>query len=369
MSCILGIGMVSSTGCGVDSLRAALDGSTSPHVVHASVPSVSPECKLAVHKPTLEGLERFIPSRALRRTDNLTRMALLSSFLAVENSGLTLEDKSRVGIAFGTAYGPLQTTFHYQDTIIDEGDQGASPTLFANSVHGAPASTVSILMQITGPSVTLTTFERTTAEVLRTAELWLAEGRVDYVLAGMGDEYCPVLGYAIHRLSTGPSSTIDARCVDRRPCSPGEGFVVFLLGNPTAGGRYGRIREITCVDCPSQLDAGNLASHRAVFLCAHGGSGCARTYRKADLASAAVACYSPLYGSMPLGLAFDLAVAGVSLHDGRLYPTRESRIDLPCRLLVGGGELSDTDSIACLECSPTSTTLISLRGSAPSTDC
>ena len=47
--------------------------------------------------------------------------------------------------------------------MIREGDNLASPTLFSNSVHSSAASNVSILLGITGPSLTITQFEMSIA--------------------------------------------------------------------------------------------------------------------------------------------------------------------------------------------------------------
>ena len=137
---ILGIGSVSAVGCGADSLRAALEGSVRPRVEPATVDGESGQPGLPFYSASVGDLERFVPRRALRRIDRFTRMALLASYLTLEDSGVKIEDTSRVGIVFGTSYGPLETTFRYQDTIIDDGDKGASPTLFANSVHNAHLS-------------------------------------------------------------------------------------------------------------------------------------------------------------------------------------------------------------------------------------
>src|SRR3972149_3161853 len=140
--------------------------------------------------------KKYTDKRQDSRIDRFIQMALLSSFLAIEDSGLILDDRTRIGIIFGSGYGPLQTTFRFLDSLIDFGDKCASPTLFANSVHNSLASHVSILLKVQGPCLTVTCFEQTTFSVMTTAINWLREGTADYVLAGVGDEYCDVRGYA-----------------------------------------------------------------------------------------------------------------------------------------------------------------------------
>ncbi|MEJ2543396.1 MAG: beta-ketoacyl synthase chain length factor, partial [Calditrichaceae bacterium] len=193
---ILGIGTVSALGSGVETLRQGLQGKVKPNIEEKVIPASGGEKRLPVYQPIAAGLDRFIPKRALRRVDQFAQIALLSTYLAIEDAGIEFEDKSRVGVVFGSGYGPTRTTFKFLDNIIDDGDIGASPTHFANSVHNALASQASIFLGLTGPCSTVTCFEHTLSNVLLTAKDWLDQDVVDYVLLGLGDEYCDVLGYA-----------------------------------------------------------------------------------------------------------------------------------------------------------------------------
>ncbi len=358
---ILGIGSVSALGCGCESLEAALSGSRQPRIEPVAVHTESGQIDLPVYWAVAEGLERFVPRRALRRLDSFTRMALLSSFLALEDAGLIIEDKTRIGVVFGTGHGPLKTTFQYQDKIIDDGDAGASPTLFANSVHNALASQVSIFTGIEGPCLTITSFELTATEVLTTAAAWLQRGTVDHVLLGVGDEYCAALGYAICRLRDGGTNRIDPLDFDRCSYLPGEGFVAFVLGNvPPAKRVYGHIHRIVSQRSFARPHAELLAGHRAIFLAANGDQRSGTSYKQLDLSGVEVAAYSPLYGSMPVGLGFDLAFAAISCRAGRLYPSAPGRIASALNPLTQGADLGEGEEIGCLDCSPHHATLVSV---------
>ena len=231
---ILGIGSVSALGCGISTIKEGLLAERRPNIEKKRLLTAEGEKTLPVYSSTVEGLDRFIPRNKLRRVDPFLQMGLLSSYLAFEDSGIEIEDKSRVGIIFGTGFGPLQTSFSFFDTLIDDGDKCASPTLFANSVHNSMVSNVSIALKIEGPCQTLTCFDMTTAAVFSTASSWIESGVVDYVLAGVGDEYCEVRGYAT--LLSGSKN---------KDCSylPGEGFVAFLLGGENRQG-YGTIDNV-----------------------------------------------------------------------------------------------------------------------------
>ena len=215
-------------------------------------------------------------------------------------------------------------------------------------------------MKIEGPCLTLTNFELTTTEVLRTATIWLKQGTVDYVLAGVGDEYSPVLGYALRRLGAGTSERIDPVRFDQCSYVPGEGFVTFLLGRKAAKQPYGSIRAIAVQRDASDFGQELIGSHRAVFLSANGDRRSGRLYERLKPLGPTVAAYSPLYGSTPIGLGFDLALAAISCRAGRLYPCATRRSEPGFNLLTEEAPLRSGERIGCLEISPRHTTLISI---------
>ena len=81
-----------------------------------------------------------------------------------------------------------------------------------------------------------------------------------------------------------------------------------------------------------------------------GADGCPESGRRyaAVAKNARVACYTPLYGSMPAGPAFDLATAALILRGGRVFPSPGGVFrDFPATVPVGG-EPVDADRISCL---------------------
>lgn len=342
---ILGIGTVSPLGCGIETLQNGLEGTAQPNIVEHIVETAKGGVNLPVYTSAVEGLDRFIPRNKLRRIDRFLQMALLSSFLAIEDSGLDLGDKTRVGIVFGTGYGPLQTSFDFTDTLIDDGDKCASPTLFANSVHNALVSNVSIALKLQGPCLTLTSFEMTTTSVFSTASAWLEEGTVDYVLAGVGDEYCEVRGYSTILSGSENVSTMKPFAYNDCTFLPGEGFVSFLLGSKKGSKAYGSISSI-------EKGRGNPVKswdHNTLFMAANGDRSTGCHYDKLQNEKELTKLYSPLYGGMPVGQGFDVAIAALSLKEGKLYPSPEvsgaeqDQADSQTR------EISHIDSIACLQ--------------------
>lgn len=351
MSCaILGIGSVSALGCGVGSLKAGLAGNAAPSIATHTFDTVHGEVALDAYTAAISGLDRFLPRNALRRMDRLSQMALLSSFLAIEDGGLVLEDRTRIGIVFGSGYGPMQTTYGFLDTLIDHGDKLASPTLFASSVHNTLASQATISLKINGPCLTVTSFEQTPHSVFATALGWLRGGQVDYVLAGMGDEYCALSGYAMAVLNpTGCSGPMRPLSFDACSHIPGEGFIAFLLGKEDAEGGYCRLAGATA----GRFDAVARSAHEQVFIAANGARETAGYYRPLLNAKKSVSAYAPLYGGMPTGGGFDVAFAALSLREGIVHRMDAARTALPIAEDAGidcvGYDVNGNCSIITLE--------------------
>ena len=215
-------------------------------------------------------------------------------------------------------------------------------------------------MKITGPCLTVTTFERTAAEVFRTAGLWLREGKVDYVLAGVGDETCPVLGQALQQLEVRREGPLDPLQLDRCSYTPGEGFVSLLLGSAPPAEECARIERIVSVASPDRIDAELLATHRAVFLSANGNRHTGRLYGQLGRTDTLAAAYSALYGSLPVGLGFDVALAGVSCRTGWLYPSPAGSAESALNVFTERLPLGHGERIGCLACCRRETTLVSI---------
>lgn len=308
---ILGIGTVSALGSGIQTLKEGLQCKREPQIIREEIDSPNGTVQLPVYKAQPEGLDAFVPKRALRRVDPFARMALLSSHLAVEDSGLGIIDMSRVGIVFGSGHGASQTTFNFLDGIIDDGDRGASPTHFANSVHNALASQVSIFMKATGPCSTITCFEHSVSQVFFTAQTWLEQGMVDYVLAGFGDEYCDVLGYAAAGFNGRSVQKNEPLNFEKCSFTPAEGHITFLLSHADVKTKYGKLGTLNLNKSVAEVNASANLSGR-VFLAANGNKNEGAVYKQLNIPSRAEA-HSHLYGSMPLGAAFEIAAAAVNL--------------------------------------------------------
>ena len=150
---IRGIGIVGGFGGGLDTLhRALITGEGAPKTTRVKANGQEMHMPVFLCDPT--PLENFIPKRALRRVDHYSCMAVLASYLSLEDAGMLQNNHQKTAVVIATGYGATRTTFSFLDSILAGGDTCASPTMFSNSVHNSAAAHVSILLKANGPNLT-----------------------------------------------------------------------------------------------------------------------------------------------------------------------------------------------------------------------
>ncbi len=302
---ILGTGIVFAGGNGTGSFENALkEGWQAPGKINAAS-----EDKFNYAYQVDMGA---VPDRALikkiRRSDKLSKMAVVAASEALKNSGIEDLDRKKTGIITATALGAHVTTFSFLDDILEYGEASVSPTTFSNSVHNAAASYISLVLSIQGPTLTVTQFFFSFHNALQLAQLWLDEKRCEYILVGAVEQYGDVLAY-IHdsKLTAAPDGKIMPFNLTPTFQVPGEGAVFFLLSNKMPDMAYCEIQKVLIngheKDLPREdiciIDTDGLLEDESVY---------ARSL-SADIPAAS---YSPIFGSMMSGSAFNCA-AGVMM--------------------------------------------------------
>lgn len=348
---IKGIGVVGGFGCGTDALVSALlGGQCTPQTV--SVKSLQGPLDMPVFCADTSRLEEFVNKRALRRADHFSRMAILGSYLALKDAGRLEEDRGRMGIIIATGYGAARTTYAFLDSFIADGDSFASPTSFSNSVHNAAVASVSMLLNITGPGLTVSQFEMSVASALLTAHCWLEQGRVDSVLFGAVDEYCDVLGYCWHRYlgERAAAHGMDPLNFDLQSAIPGEGTAFFVLSRGTgAGTHYGSIKDVRLGMMDRYIKTPGTGT--IFFVGADGHKECGAYYERFLSEHSPAVCYTPFYGSLPTGPAFDIAIAALSIKNGGIFPSTPRNNEWPATDAARGGLLPHTGPVCCAKIS------------------
>lgn len=134
------------------------------------------------------GLENYFDARSLRRMDAFTKTALCAAAKCLERAGVDLKEEKDIALIIATGYGPVTRTCDFMNSIIDDGDECASPLAFSSSVHNAALTAVSILLNIKGPCLTVSNLETSFESAVLAARTWLAAGTAERVLLGAVDE-------------------------------------------------------------------------------------------------------------------------------------------------------------------------------------
>jgi len=345
---VRGIGIVGGFGCGIGDLKEALiAGQRTPQMTSLSINNQTIE--MPVHLCNTFPVERFVNKRALRRVDHFSRLAVLGSFLALEDANRLQNDHENLAVIIATGYGASKTTFSFLDTAIDYGDACASPTHFSNSVHNAAAAHVSILLKARGPNLTVSQFEMSVPSAFLAARQWLEDKTVEAVLFGGVDEYCGVLGYCWQRFFE-PDPTIQMKPLEWNSDSaiPGEGAAFFLLTRDEGDKpKYGFIRNI---------QIGHIRKNRPqvpedtfLFLGADGHKFSGTHYALCVQQDTPSAVYTPHYGSFPASFAFDMAIAGLSIQERTIYATPEHAGDNSGLKIVSDQKDLVSEQISCLK--------------------
>jgi 3-oxoacyl-[acyl-carrier-protein] synthase II len=127
----------------------------------------------------------YLGTKGIRHFDRTTLLLASAAKLAMEDA--RIDDAFReeeIGIAVGSTYGSISSIAAFDTDALKEGPTYVNPMQFPNTVLNAPASRVSILMQIKGPNATISTAETSSLDAIGYATDFLRLERAKGMLAG-----------------------------------------------------------------------------------------------------------------------------------------------------------------------------------------
>jgi len=128
----------------------------------------------------------FISVKNMRRMDKTSLMTTASARMALTDAGIEItgENRDRVGIILGTAFGATDVTAQFAGTLLTEGPALVNPILVPNIVMNAPAGHASIELGFRGINTTVTHFAVSAETAIAYAAAEIRHGRADFILAG-----------------------------------------------------------------------------------------------------------------------------------------------------------------------------------------
>lgn len=321
---ILGIGIIFTQGMGMDSFENALkkgwqspSEAGAPHLKDKKLPAFTVNLETAADRSLL---------KKTRRSDKFSKMAVLAASDTLQNSRIENINKKNIGVILATAFGAHVTTFDFLDNILDYGEAAVSPTTFSNSVHNAAASYITSVLDIHGPALTVTNFYFCFQYALQLAQTWLDQGRCEYVLVGAVDQYGDVLGYVSdHKLTTAKDGKIRPFSFKPTCQVPGEGAVFFLVSRENSDNVYCKVEDIRFDNDNVQIPQVDLN-----IIDADGMLADESAYKISISPDVPTAAYSPIFGSMMIGSAFNCAAGALMLKNQACYanPVQDNPHDI-----------------------------------------
>lgn len=131
-------------------------------------------------------IEDFIPAKDAKKLDLFIQYGIAASSLAIDNSGLDINDSNRHRIAtlIGSGIGGLGTIEKYHSTMLEKGPRRVSPFFTPGSIINMTAGQVSMKYNLTGPNIAIATACTTGLHCIGQAARMIVYGDADAVVAG-----------------------------------------------------------------------------------------------------------------------------------------------------------------------------------------
>jgi 3-oxoacyl-[acyl-carrier-protein] synthase II len=192
-------------------------------------------CHLGAEVKDFKPLD-LISARNLRKMDKNSSMAASAAKLALADAGLEVgeDNRDRIGVVLGVAYGAVEVSVRLAETIFTGGPRQANPLIVPNVVMNAPAGHTSIELGLRGINTTFNHNGAAAETALAYAAAEVGRGRADAVICGGSDVMSRFFHEALCRfwaLSGSRGGSEAARPFDRdaNGFAPGEAAGVVVV--------------------------------------------------------------------------------------------------------------------------------------------
>ncbi|MDU4959948.1 MAG: beta-ketoacyl-ACP synthase II [Sporomusaceae bacterium] len=182
---ITGLGAVTPLGIGADifwkALLAGKSGITRISRFDASEYATQIAGEVKEFDPSL-----YIDKKEAKRMDRCTQFAIAASKMALDDSGLNLEqeDLGRIGTIVGTGIGGMDTLHDQYKTLFEKGPGRISPFFVPMMIANMPAGQTSITFGLQGPCTCVVTACATGTNSIGDAFKSIQRGDADVMVAG-----------------------------------------------------------------------------------------------------------------------------------------------------------------------------------------
>jgi 3-oxoacyl-(acyl-carrier-protein) synthase len=183
----------------------------------------------------------------------IIRMGAAAALSCLREANVAVPD----AIVTGTAYGCLEDTGLFLNSMIERKEEMLQPATFIQSTHNTVGAQIALILQCTGYNNTIVHRGSSFETALLDAAMLLADGEAATVLAGGVDEITATSHALLSRFG-----------LYRRGAVAGEGAVFFLLTGRPSGHDLARVDAVDSFYKPGGV--GGVEEHLLSLLHSHG---------------------------------------------------------------------------------------------------
>jgi 3-oxoacyl-[acyl-carrier-protein] synthase II len=125
-------------------------------------------------------------NREARRMDRFSQFAVAAAQMAVQDSGLEINESNcdQIGVVIGTGIGGLGTLYEQMQVFVERGPARVSPFLVPMMLPDTAAGMVAIYLGVRGPNMAIVTACATGTNTIGEAAEMIRRGKASVILAG-----------------------------------------------------------------------------------------------------------------------------------------------------------------------------------------
>lgn len=195
------------------------------------------KCQIAAEATNFHP-EDFLDNKKIRRTDPFIHFALAAAGMALDDSGLAVNDSnaSRIGVVLGSSVGGMTVYARNLDALNEKGPDGVSPFFIPGFISNMAVGEVAIACGVKGPSKCVATACASGSHALGDALRLIQCGEADAVITGGSDAYVIPMGIAgldrmraLSRRNDEPEKASRPFDKDRNGFVAGEGAGILII--------------------------------------------------------------------------------------------------------------------------------------------
>jgi 3-oxoacyl-[acyl-carrier-protein] synthase II len=195
---VTGLGVVSPIGIDLKSFWENLVNGKSGIRPITQFDAATFDCRIAGEIPNFNPSLYFKNPKDVRRADRFAQLAMASAKLALEDSGLDLQniDRTRFGVLVGSGIGGLKSLEDQHTILMNKGASRISPFMVPMMIVNMASGLISMEYDLEGPNFSIVTACATAANSIGEAWRMIRYGDADGFLAGGSEAVISPLGIA-----------------------------------------------------------------------------------------------------------------------------------------------------------------------------